>query len=61
MASVTSYSTWIFRKQCVQSFNVFDFLREIVSKVPDYGGGTDAAGEERPIARRRFGSQLLGF
>ncbi|ESQ41962.1 hypothetical protein EUTSA_v10014454mg [Eutrema salsugineum] len=25
-------------KQCVQAFNVFDFLREIVDKVPDLGG-----------------------
>ncbi|KAI3735741.1 hypothetical protein L6452_15251 [Arctium lappa] len=25
------------RKHCVQSYNVFDFLREVVSKVPDYG------------------------
>nr|XP_043630533.1 dr1-associated corepressor-like [Erigeron canadensis] len=39
-------------KQCVQSFNVFDFLRDIVSKVPDLGG-TDAAGEDRPATKRR--------
>ncbi|RWR83408.1 dr1-associated corepressor-like protein [Cinnamomum micranthum f. kanehirae] len=39
-------------KQCVRSFNVFDFLREIVSKVPDMGG-SDAAGEDRSITRRR--------
>uniref|UniRef100_A0A3Q7F6H9 Transcription factor CBF/NF-Y/archaeal histone domain-containing protein n=1 Tax=Solanum lycopersicum TaxID=4081 RepID=A0A3Q7F6H9_SOLLC len=32
------------RKHCVQSYNVFDFLREVVSKVPDYGH-SDAAGE----------------
>nr|GMC79707.1 dr1-associated corepressor-like [Ipomoea batatas]GMC89094.1 dr1-associated corepressor-like [Ipomoea batatas] len=24
-------------KHCIQSYNVFDFLREVVSKVPDYG------------------------
>ncbi|XP_058107369.1 uncharacterized protein LOC131250955 [Magnolia sinica] len=39
-------------KQCVQRFNVFDFLREIVSKVPDLGG-SDAAGEDRSVTRRR--------
>ena len=44
----------IYRKQCVQTFNVFDFLREIVSKVPDLGG-PDAAGDERGVSKRRFG------
>ncbi|XP_040993573.1 dr1-associated corepressor-like [Juglans microcarpa x Juglans regia] len=39
-------------KQCVQTFNVFDFLRDIVSKVPDLGG-FDAAGEDRSAAKRR--------
>uniref|UniRef100_A0A6M2FC23 Transcription factor CBF/NF-Y/archaeal histone domain-containing protein n=1 Tax=Populus davidiana TaxID=266767 RepID=A0A6M2FC23_9ROSI len=39
-------------KQCVQTFNVFDFLREIVCKVPDLGG-PDAAGDERGVAKRR--------
>ncbi|KAL4335880.1 hypothetical protein GQ457_07G043170 [Hibiscus cannabinus] len=39
-------------KQCVQGFNVFDFLREIVGKVPDLGG-LDAAGEERHVPKRR--------
>ncbi|KAK9273422.1 hypothetical protein L1049_018232 [Liquidambar formosana] len=33
-------------KQCVQTFNVFDFLREIVSKVPDLGGA-DVGSEDR--------------
>ncbi|MCL7028938.1 hypothetical protein MKW94_017686 [Papaver nudicaule] len=39
-------------KQCVQSFNVFDFLKEIVSKVPDFGG-SDAGGEDRASKRRK--------
>ncbi|XP_031272464.1 ankyrin repeat-containing protein BDA1-like isoform X2 [Pistacia vera] len=39
-------------KQCVETFNVFDFLREIVSKVPDLGG-SDTAGDERSVAKRR--------
>ncbi|XP_057953424.1 uncharacterized protein LOC131147835 isoform X2 [Malania oleifera] len=39
-------------KQCIQSFNVFDFLREIVSKVPDLSG-YDAVGEDRSIVKRR--------
>ncbi|XP_010031686.2 dr1-associated corepressor [Eucalyptus grandis] len=39
-------------KQCVQTFNVFDFLSEIVSKVPDLGG-SDAAGDDRSAAKRR--------
>ncbi|KAL0437145.1 UNVERIFIED_CONTAM: Dr1-associated corepressor [Sesamum radiatum] len=38
-------------KQCVQSFNVFDFLRETVSKVPDLGG-SDAV-EDRSATKRR--------
>ncbi|KAJ0083605.1 hypothetical protein Patl1_30117 [Pistacia atlantica] len=39
-------------KQSVETFNVFDFLREIVSKVPDLGG-SDTAGDERSVAKRR--------
>ncbi|KAJ0021529.1 hypothetical protein Pint_31529 [Pistacia integerrima] len=39
-------------KQCVETFNVFDFLREIVSKVPDLGG-SDTAGDDRSVAKRR--------
>ncbi|RZC46804.1 hypothetical protein C5167_039751 [Papaver somniferum] len=39
-------------KQCVQSFNVFDFLKEILSKVPDFGG-SDAGGEDRANKRSR--------
>ena len=50
------FSRLYYRKHCVQSYNVFDFLRDIVSRVPDYGHGhsSDAAGEERTISRRRF-------
>lgn len=47
--------TSICRKHCVQSYNVFDFLREVVSKVPDYGH-SDAAGE---MPKRRLGSFLV--
>ena len=44
----------MYRKQCVQAFNVFDFLKDIVSKVPDLGG-SEAAGEDCSVAKRRFG------
>ncbi|KAL0289627.1 UNVERIFIED_CONTAM: hypothetical protein Sangu_2609600 [Sesamum angustifolium] len=33
----------LFQKHCVHSYNVFDFLREVVSKVPDYGNSEAAA------------------
>lgn len=34
---------------------MFDFLRDIVSRVPDYGHGhSDAAGEDRAISKRRY-------
>lgn len=55
---LTNLYLLIYRKQCVQKFNVFDFLREIVSKVPDLGG-SDTAGEERSVAKRRFESVIL--
>ena len=39
----------------MQSYNVFDFLRDIVSRVPDYGHGhSDAAGDDRAYSKRRF-------
>ncbi|KAI4386193.1 hypothetical protein MLD38_004148 [Melastoma candidum] len=38
-------------KQCIQTFNVFDFLREIVGKVPDLGEA-DTAGVD-PVAPKR--------
>lgn len=31
------------RKQCIQSFNVFDFLKDVVSRVPDLGGSDGGA------------------
>ncbi|KAL0823773.1 hypothetical protein Bca101_047450 [Brassica carinata] len=37
-------------KQCVHACNVFDFLRDVVSKVPDLGG---SEGEDRPSTKRR--------
>ncbi|KAJ1382244.1 hypothetical protein SESBI_44444 [Sesbania bispinosa] len=45
-------------KHCVQSYNVFDFLRDVVSRVPDYGHGhghghTDTGADDRAISRRR--------
>ncbi|CAI9289005.1 unnamed protein product [Lactuca saligna] len=48
-----------FRKNCVQSYNVFDFLREVVSKVPNYGhsdavvGGTVGSGDDRTMVKRK--------
>ncbi|XP_010491304.1 PREDICTED: dr1-associated corepressor homolog [Camelina sativa] len=47
-------------KNCVERYNVFDFLREVVSKVPDYGHGhghsqghVDVAMDDRSISKRR--------
>ncbi|TKY57103.1 Dr1-associated corepressor [Spatholobus suberectus] len=39
-------------KQCVQTFNVFDFLKDIVSKVPDLGGSV-ATGDDHTVTKRR--------
>ncbi|EEF39141.1 negative cofactor 2 transcriptional co-repressor, putative [Ricinus communis] len=39
-------------KQCVHTFNIFDFLGEIVGKVPDLGG-SGAAGDDCTVAKRR--------
>nr|GFA00461.1 NF-Y protein [Tanacetum cinerariifolium] len=39
-------------KHCVQSYNVFDFLREVVSKVPDYGL-SEAGGDDRVVTKRK--------
>ncbi|KAF8081567.1 hypothetical protein N665_0879s0022 [Sinapis alba] len=45
-------------KHCVERYNVFDFLREVVSKVPDYGhaqgqGQGDVTMDDRTISKRR--------
>jgi Dr1-associated corepressor len=40
------------RKQCVKRYSSFDFLTEVVSKVPDLGGA-DSCGDERVLPRRR--------
>lgn len=34
---------------------MFDFLRDIVSKVPDLGGSEATTGEDRCPVKRRFG------
>lgn len=52
------------RKHCVQSYNVFDFLRDVVSRVPDYSHGhghAEAGPDDRAIAKRRFEVQYLYF
>ena len=36
----------------MHTFNVFDFLKDTVSKVPEFGG-SDAVGEDRSVAKRR--------
>ncbi|CAN4120062.1 unnamed protein product [Withania somnifera] len=38
-------------KQCIQSFNVFDFLKDVVSRVPDLGG-SDAVAESATKRRK---------
>ncbi|CAL0328797.1 unnamed protein product [Lupinus luteus] len=43
-------------KHCVQSYNVFDFLRDVVSRVwvPDYSHGHSEAGtDDRAFSKRR--------
>ncbi|WCJ39203.1 nuclear factor Y subunit C11 [Euphorbia peplus] len=43
-------------KHCVQNYNVFDFLREIVSRVPDYGHGhghADGAADHKTLQKRK--------
>ncbi|KAG6432726.1 hypothetical protein SASPL_104311 [Salvia splendens] len=40
-------------KQCVQSFNMFDFLQDTVSKVSDLGG-VDAANEDKSTTKRKI-------
>ncbi|KFK38601.1 hypothetical protein AALP_AA3G134800 [Arabis alpina] len=49
-------------KHCVERYNVFDFLREVVSKVPDYGqaqgqgqgqGPGDVTMDDRTVSKRR--------
>lgn len=37
----------------MQTFNVFDFLKDIVSKVPDLGGSV-ATGDDHAVTKRRF-------
>ncbi|XP_058751010.1 uncharacterized protein LOC131624027 [Vicia villosa] len=39
-------------KQCVRTFDVFDFLNDIVSKVPDLGGAV-ASGVDQTVTKRR--------
>ncbi|KAJ3681059.1 hypothetical protein LUZ60_015548 [Juncus effusus] len=41
-------------KQCVHGFNHYDFLRDIVSKVPDMGSSDGVpAGDDKPTRRRK--------
>ena len=37
----------------MQTFNVFDFLKDIVSKVPDLGGSV-ATGDDHAVTKRRL-------
>lgn len=37
----------------MQSYNVFDFLKEVVSKVPDYTH-SEAGGDDANITKRRY-------
>lgn len=53
--SKTYFFSALFRKHCVQSYNVFDFLRDIVSRVPDYSHGhSDVGGDDRALPKRRL-------
>lgn len=42
----------------MHTFNVFDFLKDIVKRVPDLGG-SDTAVEDRSAAKRRLGQVEL--
>jgi len=42
----------VFRKQCIQTYNVYDFLRDVVSKVPDTGT-SDAIADDKLGKRRK--------
>ncbi|AQK86911.1 nuclear factor Y subunit C11, partial [Zea mays] len=39
-------------KQCIQTYNVYDFLREVVSKVPDIGP-SDVIADDKLGKRRK--------
>jgi hypothetical protein len=41
----------VFRKQCIQTYSVYDFLREVVRKVPDIGT-SDAVADDK-LGKRR--------
>ncbi|KAF2555465.1 hypothetical protein F2Q68_00017874 [Brassica cretica] len=56
----------VYSKHCVETYNVFDFLREVVRKVPDYGqaqgqGQGDATMDDRSIAKKTLGSICAGY
>ncbi|CAD6333412.1 unnamed protein product [Miscanthus lutarioriparius] len=42
----------VFRKQCIQTYNVYDFLTEVVSKVPDIGP-SDVIADDKLGKRRK--------
>lgn len=46
------FSCELSRKQCVRSYSAFDFLTDVVNKVPNLGG-TESGGDEKGVARRR--------
>uniref|UniRef100_A0A803MMR4 Transcription factor CBF/NF-Y/archaeal histone domain-containing protein n=1 Tax=Chenopodium quinoa TaxID=63459 RepID=A0A803MMR4_CHEQI len=39
-------------KHCIHSFSMFDFLKDVVSKVPDYGN-SEANADDRTAMKRR--------
>lgn len=48
----------VYSKHCVETYDVFDFMREVVSKVPDYGqaqgqGQGNATMYDRSISKKR--------
>jgi Dr1-associated corepressor len=41
----------VLRKQCIETYNVYDFLREVVSNVPDMGS-SDVIADDK-LGKRR--------
>lgn len=50
-----SYSVLCFyRKQCIHSYDVYDFLKNVASKVPDLGA-PDSSADDKLGKRRKHG------
>ena len=48
---IISFTIMIYRKQCVHNYDVYDFLKNVVNKVPDLGS-PDASADDK-LGKRR--------